>query len=177
MTPGHTLVIGIGNPGRLDDGLGPAFAERIEHEALPGVDVLTEYQLNIEHAADIAARGNILFADAAAGPGPCFLRRLLPRHAAAFSTHAMAPEAVLALARDTLGWQGRAYLLGLRGSVFDGFGEGLSTSALANLAAATALLLAPLRAGCGLDDIVTDEPTADSHTLRNGGVPCKTASP
>ena len=33
------LLIGYGNAGRGDDGLGPAFAERIEAAGLPGVDV------------------------------------------------------------------------------------------------------------------------------------------
>ena len=34
-----TLLIGYGNPGRLDDGLGPALAEAVAKLAIPGVTV------------------------------------------------------------------------------------------------------------------------------------------
>ena len=33
------LLLGYGNPGRLDDGLGPALAAQVERLALPGVTV------------------------------------------------------------------------------------------------------------------------------------------
>ncbi|MBL8482901.1 MAG: Ni/Fe hydrogenase, partial [Rhodocyclaceae bacterium] len=39
-----------GNPGRGDDALGPLFAERIEALDLPGVECLTDFQLQVEHA-------------------------------------------------------------------------------------------------------------------------------
>ena len=48
------LLIGFGNPGRLDDGLGPALADAIEKLALPGVTVESNYQLTVEDAAEIA---------------------------------------------------------------------------------------------------------------------------
>ena len=35
--PRRLLVIGYGNPGRLDDGLGPAFAAQVERLQLPDV--------------------------------------------------------------------------------------------------------------------------------------------
>ena len=41
------LVIGYGNPGRRDDGLGPALAARLEALALPGVTVESDFQLAI----------------------------------------------------------------------------------------------------------------------------------
>ncbi|VGO14536.1 hypothetical protein PDESU_03099 [Pontiella desulfatans] len=59
-----TLVIGYGNPGRLDDGLGPAFAERIQGLGLSGVTVESNYQLNIEDAELVSRYDTVVFADA-----------------------------------------------------------------------------------------------------------------
>ncbi|MFG0283113.1 MAG: hydrogenase maturation protease [Phycisphaerales bacterium JB039] len=176
MTIPSTIVIGFGNPGRLDDGLGPALAERIAADALDGVTATTDYQLNIEHAAEIAAHDRAIFVDAsAAGDQPCFLRRLLPRPGASFSTHAVAPEAIIALAEQALGWRGEAYLLGVRGVDFDGFGERLSPPARANLETAAAVLLDALRRS-RLADATTDGPICDSLLLRNSE-PCNATSP
>lgn len=170
------LVIGYGNPGRQDDGLGPRAAEAVELARIPGVNVLTDYQLNVEHAADVSQHDVVVFIDAAvAGAEPCFLRRLLPRACGAFSTHTMRPESVLALAQDTFDWSGRAFLLGIRGYTFGDFGEELSTQASDNLEEACALLLAGLRGG-SLDAHVTDGPTYDSYTPCHGGEPCTKAS-
>lgn len=170
------LVIGYGNPGRQDDGLGPRAAEAVELARIPCVEVLSDYQLNVEHAADVSRHEVVVFIDAAAaGATPFFLRRLLPRACGAFSTHTMRPESVLALAQDTFGWSGRAFLLGIRGYAFGDFGEDLSTQAADNLEQACALLLAGLRAG-SLDAHVTDGPTYDSYTPCHGGEPCTKAS-
>ena len=68
---GTTLLIGYGNPGRGDDGLGPAFARRIAARGLPGVTVEIDYQLTVDHALMIAARG-----DAWSSPMP----RSMPKH-------------------------------------------------------------------------------------------------
>jgi hydrogenase maturation protease len=172
----RVLVIGYGNPGRQDDGLGPRLAGEVERAAIPGVVAITDYQLNVEHAGDIADADTVIFADAAiSGRTPCFFRRLTPRRAEGYSTHSMRPEAILAFAADTFGWSGRAYLLGVRGRAFNDFGEELSDDARENLAAATGLLLDALRAG-RLDEATTDEPTDNSITHCYGAQTCKTAS-
>lgn len=171
--PGETLVIGYGNPGRVDDGLGPAIAEAVERAALPGVRTLAAFQLQVEHAAEIALAARVVFADAWAGPGPeCSLRRLLPRRSQSFSTHLVAPEAVLALASDVFAWQGPAYLLAVRGEVFDSFGEGLSPAGERALERAAALLIPALRDG-DLDRALT---THDTGTPSRGSNTCGTAN-
>ena len=60
------LLLGYGNPGRLDDGLGPALAARVEALALPGVTVQADYQLCLEDAEAAARHDVVIFADAAA---------------------------------------------------------------------------------------------------------------
>ena len=64
MTDKRILLIGYGNPGRADDGLGPALADRIEALDLPGLTVESDYQLSIEHAALAAGHDIVIFADA-----------------------------------------------------------------------------------------------------------------
>jgi len=60
------LIIGIGNPSRGDDALGPLAAQRLAELALPGVEVLTDFQLQVEHALDLLGRREAIFVDAAA---------------------------------------------------------------------------------------------------------------
>ena len=133
----EVLVIGYGNPGRLDDGLGPAFADALEQLGLPGVEVEIDYQLMVEHADAVARHRVVVFADAAmSGPAPFSLRRLASRPGQSFSTHRAEPEALLALAEGLFGAEVEGYALGIRGYEFDNFGERLSPGARANLEAA-----------------------------------------
>jgi hydrogenase maturation protease len=135
--PRRLLVIGYGNPGRLDDGLGPAFAERVEQLQLPGVTVESNYQLQIEDAAAVAAHDVVLFADASvADPAPFVCRPLAAQAAASFTSHSVAPEHILHLANTLFGARTTAYVLGIRGYEFNEFGEKLGAAAAANLAAA-----------------------------------------
>src|SRR5271166_3917477 len=86
------LVFGYGNPGRQDDGLGPAAAEAIERMGWPGVTVCDNYQLAIEDAVDVAQHDLVWFVDAArTGPEPFALRRLWPAHDIAFTSHLVKP--------------------------------------------------------------------------------------
>ena len=50
----HILVYGYGNPGRGDDGLGPAFVEALELLGATDLDCESDYQLAIEDAASLA---------------------------------------------------------------------------------------------------------------------------
>jgi hydrogenase maturation protease len=148
-TVGRVLLIGFGNPGRLDDGLGPELARIIETRNLPGVTVEADYQLTVEDAADVAQADVVVFADAdVAGPEPFWLAHIQPAaDAMSFSSHSVEPQAVLALARDLFHAEPRAYLMGIRGYAFNEFGERLSDGARANLDAAVEYLEAAIRNG------------------------------
>jgi len=137
-----TLILGWGNPGRLDDGLGPACAMAIQEMALPGVRVETDYQLQVEDAAEVARHRRVVFVDAdRSGAEPFRLERLRPSlHPLSFSTHSVAPDAVLGLTQNLFKAEPEAWLLGIRGYEFDDFGEGLSDRAKQNLSAAIAFL-------------------------------------
>ncbi|MCU0662068.1 MAG: hydrogenase maturation protease [Myxococcota bacterium] len=134
---GKVLIFGFGNPGRLDDGLGPAFAQRMEQETPAGVTVDCDYQLNVEDASTVAQHELVLFVDAAeAGPEPFWLNRLEPVTHLSFSSHSVKPDALLGMARDVLGKTPSAFILGIRGYEFNEFGERLSEQAASNLEAA-----------------------------------------
>jgi hydrogenase maturation protease len=143
------LVIGIGNPGRGDDGLGPALAaglagadpDTLPEGALieiPGrpVSAVWKYQLNIEDAFLIRDYEAVVFADASRGGGePVAFGEIAPEAAIAFTTHEMAPAGVLALCEELYGRAPAGYLLAVRGYSWEA-AEGLSAAAARNLAAA-----------------------------------------
>ncbi len=83
----RVLVLGYGNPGRQDDGLGPAAAAEIEKLDWPGVTVCDNYQLVIEDAIDIAEHDVVWFVDAArTGAEPYEVRALSPAFDIAFTS-------------------------------------------------------------------------------------------
>lgn len=153
-TPKPLLVYGYGNPGRQDDGEGVALAEELEAwaraEGVEGVVFDTNYQLNAEDALAVAEARAVVFIDAAAeGAEPFEFRRLKPRGEIAFSTHAMSPESVLALAEELYGATPPAWLLAIRGHSWEP-NEPATPAALAHLAAAAAFLrkwIRPPRSG------------------------------
>ena len=143
-----TLVIGYGNPGRLDDGLGPALADRLEALGIPGVTVDSDYQLTVEDAAAVAQHDVVVFADAHVSCDPPFsFTRMEPDPGGilSFSSHHAEPEAVLALAKEAFGKTPAAFALGIRGYEFNEFGEQLSEAARRNLDAALEFLVPRLQ--------------------------------
>lgn len=136
-------MLGYGNPGRRDDGLGPALAARVEALRLAGVTVESDYQLAIEHAQLAAEHDIVVFADAATdvpGRAPFYLRPVAPSPDASCSSHRLSPPAVLQLAADCFGARPAAWLVGIRANDTVSFAEGLTADAERNLAAALAAL-------------------------------------
>lgn len=128
------LVIGYGNPGRRDDGLGPTAAAAIEKMRLRDVTVDSDYQLTVEDAHAVARCDVAVFVDAdASGPEPFSFRRIAPSDYASFSSHSVEPDVVLGLARSLFKAEPDGYVLGIRGYEFNEFGEALSKGARENL--------------------------------------------
>jgi hydrogenase maturation protease len=145
-----TLVFGWGNPSRGDDALGPLLIDRLG-ALLPGrpdwgaVDLLTDFQLQVEHALDLEGRVRVLFADACAGalPGgageaPFGVAQLAPARDNSFSSHALSPQAVMQVYVDVTGRPPPpCWLLGIKAERFE-LGEDPGAAARANLEAAVA---------------------------------------
>ena len=134
------VIFAWGNPSRGDDALGPLLAERLQQ--LPvvrdgAVTLVEDFQLQVEHAMDLGGRDLALFVDAASGlDSPFVFSPITPRLQPTHSTHAIAPESVLAVAADVLGEAPPpAFLLAVGGESFD-LGATLSPAAQANLEAA-----------------------------------------
>lgn len=131
------LVFGWGNPSRGDDALGPMFVERIAALALPEVEALSDYQLQIEHALDLEGRERVLFVDASlTAAAPFETSRLGPAHAGQNFTHALDPRALLRIYEDFHATPPPpCHLLEIRGENF-ALGAPCSAAALRHLTAA-----------------------------------------
>ena len=143
------LIFGYGNPSRGDDALGPAFLELLDRNldgdtrrAAGGIEFLTDFQLQVEHALDLKNRKLVLFADAHALCAPPWrLERLAEAEDVSYTTHALSPAAVLSVYRRIHGVAPPpSFLLGIRGERFE-LGDGLSDAASIHLDAALKLAL------------------------------------
>ncbi len=133
------LIFGWGNPSRGDDALGPLFVERIEALGLPGVECLTDFQLQVEHALDLRNRRAVLFVDASvSASAPFEVGKIEARADASFTSHALSPQAVLQVyAEIDDEAPPPCLLLAIRGVSLE-LGEPLSPAAKAHLEAAIA---------------------------------------
>lgn len=140
------VVFAVGNPSRGDDAIGPTLCGRLEqwleNQGLDGVvELVEDFQLQIEHALDLAGRQLALFIDAGSNtPAPYAFGRIAAAAGVAHTTHALPPEAVLQVFVQT---EGRApppaYVLCVRGECFE-LGEVLSDPAAEYLEQAFELL-------------------------------------
>jgi hydrogenase maturation protease len=146
----RVLVLGYGNPGRQDDGLGPAAVAEIERFGWPNLTAFDNYQLNIEDAMDVAAHDVVWFVDAAkTGPSPYAVLDVSPATTIEFTSHVVRPEAILAIASQCYGASPQAFVLAIRGYEFE-FIEALTPGATENLHAALAMLTERIRAAHNL---------------------------
>ena len=142
------LIYGFGNPGRQDDGLGPAVIERLESEGVAGIVTDCNYQLNIEDAIFVSEHDIVVFVDASIDAvAPFSFAKTGPSVDITFTTHSMSPESVLALCADLYGKNPEAYVLGIRGYEFD-FETALTPEAEENFYRAYSFLTAWLRETC-----------------------------
>ena len=114
------LIYGYGNPGRQDDGLGVMLAEELEkwslENGLTHIHVDSNYQLNLEDAAEIANYNVVIFADASKEDIPHFsFEPLTPSEKVEFTMHAVSPAFILHLCRQVFNCEPEAYLLHIRG--------------------------------------------------------------
>jgi hydrogenase maturation protease len=138
------LIFSYGNQSRGDDGLGPAIFELLDNHkqeisslnnaSMDRVDLLTDYQLQIEHAVDLEHRKCVLFIDAdVACSAPYEFHRLQAQRDDSYTTHAMSPVSVLDVFRQINQCDPPpAYLLTVRGYEF-GLGQAMTEQANTNL--------------------------------------------
>jgi hydrogenase maturation protease len=112
-----SLIYGIGNVGRQDDGLGWAFIDQLEvRRCAPRADLRRTYQLNLEDADLIGRFARVLFVDATKDPAVSsfVLTRPDPKLDFSFTSHAISVPSILAAA-NCFGYVPEVYLLAIRG--------------------------------------------------------------
>ena len=143
MLPGIApkLVLAIGNPSRGDDALGPLLLERLGALALADVELITDFQLQVEHALDLVGREDVTLVDAdATGAVPFRFSAVSPGADRSTTTHTLSPAALLDTYRRVVDAPiPPTWLLAIRGYSFE-LGAPLSPAAAANLDAAVAML-------------------------------------
>ena len=129
------VVFAVGNPSRGDDALGPHLLARLEewldaNGRAGEVELIEDFQLNIEHALDLEGRQLALFIDAGDNtPAPYTFTRLQPAADLGSSTHALEPGAVLRVFGQTCeGPAPACFVLCVRGETFE-LGAPLSEAA------------------------------------------------
>lgn len=133
----NTLIIGIGNSGRRDDGLGWAFVNEIQNRMPDAFDFEWRYQLQVEDSELICDYRRIIFVDASTEEfmhGFSFSKCELAEHYY-FSSHAQNPETVVYLAATLYDAQPDAYMMAISGVEWE-LKEGLSERAIAHLQSA-----------------------------------------
>ena len=145
------VVFAVGNPSRGDDAIGPVLCGRLakwlENEGLTErVDLIEDFQLNIEHAIDLQGRELALFIDAGQNtPAPFIFAQIYPSTATAHTTHALPPEAVLKVYRQMEDKEPPpAFVLCVRGEGFE-LGAAMTVAAMGGIEAAMTSLERLLR--------------------------------
>jgi hydrogenase maturation protease len=124
----RSLIIGIGNPLRSDDGLGWAIAEQLSQDPDTDCDIRTVHQLTPELAQWIAIADLAVMIDASreGEPGELRIRPLSPSaQPGAVGTHYTTPEELAALTVTIYGQCPPVVIVTLTGANF-GLGEQFS---------------------------------------------------
>ncbi len=133
--PKPILIFAYGNLSRGDDALGPLLLEYVEeHSNLNQIDLLCDFQLQIEHALDIEHRELVLFVDASVACQQAFsFTQLKANKDKSYTTHAMSPSAVLDV-YQSIKHQAPppCFLLSIKAEKLE-LGEGLSNAAQQHL--------------------------------------------
>lgn len=124
------LVIGYGNPLRMDDAVGQIIADALEGWR-EDLQTLTAYQLTPELVAPISQIDQVVFVDARAGaaPGSVLRETVEPQADADMSigafTHNVSPSALLGAARSLYGCSPTGTLISIGAASFE-YGSTLS---------------------------------------------------
>lgn len=129
-----TLVFTWGNPSRGDDAIGPEIYRLLSVKIHDEADILTDFQLQIEHAQDLLQRQQVIFVDANMTCNePYEYTPIEPDQDISYTTHAMSPAALLAVFQSAYDSPlPEAYLLSIRGYEFN-LGNPISDKAGMNM--------------------------------------------
>ena len=129
-----TIVLGIGNIGRQDDGLGWLFLDYLKDEGFKDIEIEYRYQLQIEDAELISNYENVIFIDATKEQtkNGFYYKTCESSDKFGFSSHELVPETILYLANNLYNHNPKAFILGIQGYEWN-LEIGLSVEAKVNL--------------------------------------------
>ena len=130
----NTLIIGIGNNTRQDDGLGWSFLDILEKEGFNINHLVCKYQLMVEDAELISEYKTVIFVDACkTSLNEGFeIERIFPSEQVAFSTHEVPPNQILNLSEHIYNSKPKAYIIKIQGYEWN-IAIGLTDQAKVNL--------------------------------------------
>lgn len=116
-----TLVIGIGNNTRQDDGLGWCFIEALEKEGFNEENLMCKYQMMVEDAEIVAEYDTVVFVDASKidVENGASIEEIFPSEQVNFSTHEVPPNQILNLCKNYYDKTPKAYLIAIQGYEWD----------------------------------------------------------
>jgi hydrogenase maturation protease len=122
-----TLILGYGNQNRRDDGVGWFVIEQLAALKLPGVELETSHQLEVEASETISHFDAVIFVDAAIPEAPAAIQRsvVAPNFQSHAVAHYLTPADVLSLSKTLYGREPKAVLFSIRGRDFN-FGTTLT---------------------------------------------------
>lgn len=129
-----TLIIGIGNNTRQDDGLGWCFIETLEKNGFNEDHLMCKYQMMVEDAEVIAEFDTVIFVDASKAPveNGFEIYEIEASEQVNFSTHQVPPNQILNLCKTYYNKTPKAYMIAIQGYEWD-FKIELSEQAQINL--------------------------------------------
>lgn len=128
------LIIGVGNSGRNDDGLGWKFVDIVSQTIQGYFDIEYRYQLQVEDADLVSKYNKVIFADASQAAIQNGFE-IIPCKKAGhyfFSSHLQTPEAILYLTEMLFNKNPEAFTVAIEGKNW-GLGKSLSKEAEKNL--------------------------------------------
>ena len=110
------LIIGIGNSGRSDDGLGWLMLDEIKKKFIH-VDLLYRYQLQIEDAELLSHYPTVIFVDATKEntKNGFFFKPCHPNNGLGLTSHMLEPETILWLENQLYETKPATFVLGIEG--------------------------------------------------------------
>ncbi len=110
------LIIGIGNSGRSDDGLGWLMLDAIKKKFL-NAELLYRYQLHIEDAELLSHYGTVIFVDATKEEtkNGFYFKPCYPNNGIGLTSHILEPETILWLEHQLYKTEPATFILGIEG--------------------------------------------------------------
>ena len=141
----RTLVLGIGNSGRKDDGLGWRFIDFLKEQEIGGLEFDYRYQLQIEDAELISQYDRVIFVDATKEPTTegFYLRPCFKAEVTEMNSHSLHPETIYSLCSAIYEKDPECLILAIEGKEWE-LQTGLSPEAERNLERAKGYFIAHL---------------------------------